>query len=478
MKILFISNLVADYSGYEPLGILFLAGALKQAGHECRYAHHQWDEVVREMDRFKPRIVAFSVTTGTHQLYLDLNRRIRERYEALSLFGGPHGTFFPQLIHEEGVDVVCVGEGEGAMVELCDRLERGEEIRDVQNLVVKLPSGEVVHNPVRNYIADLDSIPLPDRSILYDKYPECSKSKFKFFMASRGCPFKCTYCFNHYYHKIYKGKGRVLRLRSVDHLIEEIQETKENHHMEFVKFLDDIFLFDMDWMRRFRDSYSREIGLPFYCCVRASMVTEEKIALLREAGCHSVAMAIEAGNDELRNKILKRNMSKETIVDACRILRNAGIKIFTQNMVGLPGGSLEMDFETMDLNIACRPDYSWVSQYAPFPNTELGEYARELGYFDGDIDSFQATYHQGSPMRIPDKMKVNNLQKLFALGVEFPSLAPFIKDTLIHLPLTPLYELIRKIFKGYCFKNRIYKARYNLIESVKLAWGFLKGAGG
>jgi radical SAM superfamily enzyme YgiQ (UPF0313 family) len=264
----------------------------------------------------------------------------------------------------------------------------------------------------------------------------------------------------------------------VDHLIEEIREVQEYHNMEFVKFLDDIFLFDAAWMRRFRDRYSREVGVPFYCCVRATMVTEEKIAYLKEAGCHSVAIAIETGNDELRNAILKRNMSKETLINACRILRNAGIKIFTQNMVGLPGGSLEKDFETLDLNIACRPDYSWVSLYAPFPNTELGEFAREQGYFDGNMDNFNPTYHTGSPMRIPDKRKVTNLQKLFALGVEFPSLAPFIKDTLIHLPLTPFYELVRKIFKGYCFKNRIFKARYNLVESVKLAWGFLKGEGG
>ena len=191
-----------------------------------------------------------------------------------------------------------------------------------------------------------------------------------------------------------------------------------------------------------------------------------------------MAIAIEAGNDRVRNEILKRNMSRERIIEACRILKEAGIRMFTQNMIGLPGGSLEADFETLDLNIACKPDYTWVSLYAPFPNTELGEYARAKGYFDGDMNSFEATYHKGSPMDIPAKMRVNNLQKLFALGVEYPSLAPFIKQTLIWLPLTPFYELVRKIFKGYCFKNRIFKVRYNLIESVKLAWGFLRGEGG
>jgi len=478
MKVLFISNLVTDYSGYEPLGILFLAGALKGAGHRCRYAHNRWEDISQEMKEFKPDIVAFSITTGTQNDFLKMNSKICSEYKVFSIFGGPHATFFPNFVKEDGVDAICIGEGEGAIVELCNRMDSGEDITSIENLWVKDSEGKIWENPVRDYIKDLDDIPFPDRSILYDKYPECRGSKFKFFMASRGCPYKCTYCFNHYYHKIYKGKGRTVRVRSVDNLIDEIKEVKARGNMEFVKFLDDIFLFNSEWMRKFRDRYSKEIGIPFYCCVRATMVTEEKIAYLKEAGCHSVAIAIESGNDHVRYNVLKRKMSREEIINACRIIREAGIRMFTQNMIGLPGGSLAADFETLDLNIECRPDYTWVSLYSPFPNTELGEYARSEGLFDGDINSFDATYHTGSPMDIPDKLKVNNLQKLFALGVEYPSVAPFIKQTLINVPATPIYELVRKIFKGYCFKNRIFKVHYNLVESVKLAWAFLRGEGG
>ena len=114
MKTLFISNLITDYSMYEPLGILYLAGALKEAGHSCRYSHTQWDDITGEMETFKPDLVAFSATTGTHGEYLELNRRIKSRYKVLSVFGGPHATFFPEMIHEEGVDAICLGEGEGA----------------------------------------------------------------------------------------------------------------------------------------------------------------------------------------------------------------------------------------------------------------------------------------------------------------------------------------------------------------------------
>jgi radical SAM superfamily enzyme YgiQ (UPF0313 family) len=97
MKVLFVSNLITDYSGYEPLGILFLAGALKKAGHHCRYSHVLWEDIASEMEHFKPEIIAFSCTTGTHREYLDLNREIKEKYDVVSVFGGPHATFFPEL---------------------------------------------------------------------------------------------------------------------------------------------------------------------------------------------------------------------------------------------------------------------------------------------------------------------------------------------------------------------------------------------
>jgi hypothetical protein len=188
-------------------------------------------------------------------------------------------------------------------------------------------------------------------------------------------------------------------------------------------------------------------------------------------------MGLESGNERIRSEVLNRKMSNEQIIEACRMIKSGGIRIFTQNMIGLPTESLENAFETLELNKKCKPDYTWVSLYSPYPNTILGEKARDLGLFNGDIDSFSFTYHLGSPMNIPDKKEFENLQKLFALAVEFPLIAVFIRY-LIRLPLINIYELARKIWKGYAFKYRIFPIKLKFGEFVKLAVKFLLTKGG
>ncbi len=475
-RILFVSNLLIEFSNYEPLGILYLSASLKKYGHATCFANSRLAEVQKAVMEFKPHIIAYSITTGMHKELLDLNRRLKKNSSFFALFGGPHTTFFPETIKEEGVDGVCIGEGEEAVADLANHMEKDEDISNIENLWIK-QGGEIFRNPVRKLIQDLDSIPFPDRQLIYDRFRDSRDNKIKFFISNRGCPFKCTYCFNHYFDAIYKGKGKIVRIRSVDNVIKEIVQVKQKYALGFLKFVNDIFFFKNEWIREFAEKYPGKIGLPFYAIVRANMITPERVRYMKRAGCHSVAMGLESGNERIRSEVLKIRMSNDQIIEACKMLKSGGIRVFTQNMIGLPTESLDNAFETLELNKKCRPDYAWVSLYSPYPNTVLGEKAKDMGLFDGNVNSFSFTYHLGSPMNIPDKKEFENLQKLFALAVEFPWIAGSVKY-LIKLPLMNFYELARKIWKGYAFKSRIFPVKLNFGEFVKLSVKFLLTKGG
>lgn len=477
MRILFVSDSARNYSvgGFEPLGIMYLSTPLARAGHQVEMCGASDKEIKKRLAAFKPHIVAYSVTTGAHKLLLDVNRKIKREHRVFSVFGGPHATFFPKMIEEEGVDAVCLGEGEEAFVELADRLGRGDDAALVRNFYVK-QEGVIHRNEVRPLVEDLDRIPFPDREIFY-AYPAARSSKMKTFIASRGCPYHCSYCFNHLYNNIYRGKGKIVRFRSPGNVIEEVARVKEKYPLELVVFHDSSFLFSAQWLKEFCAGFKKEIGLPFNCNARPDHVTEENVASLKEGGCFSVVWAAEAGNDRIRNGVLKRNLSKETMRNAGRLLRKYGINYEVQNIVGIPGENLRECVETLDFNIECRPGYASTSLLYPYPGTEIHEIAVRMGLLSPSRASFDETFYVRSPLNLPDKRKIENLQKLFSIAVEFPRLKKLVL-LLIGLPAGPLYNFVRRIHKGFCLRYRIFYYKTDILEFLSLAFRFLRGKAG
>ena len=203
-KLLFIIKGTALVERY---GVMMLAAALKRAGHDVAVARAQRLGFERLRDlvaELEPAALLYSAMTGEHQYLLDVNRRLKESYRGVSAFGGPHATFFPEMISEEGVDVVCRGEGEGAVVDLAGALAEGGDYGRVANLWVKR-DGDVVRNELRPLVEDLDALPFADREILYEGDADLRDHPTKIFFAMRGCVFRCTYCFNHHFNDMYRG---------------------------------------------------------------------------------------------------------------------------------------------------------------------------------------------------------------------------------------------------------------------------------
>jgi anaerobic magnesium-protoporphyrin IX monomethyl ester cyclase len=388
------------------------------------------------------------------------------------------------MVEEEGVDGICRGEGEEALVDLVDALANGgpPAVLELDNWSFRRNGDDstgfaasVVTNPVRPYIEDLDSLPFPDRALVYERDPVAARSKIKHFLTGRGCPYNCTYCFNHALSEIYGGKGRRFRQRSVAHVIQEVRWVRDHYPLEFVVFVDDTFVLSNQWLAEFAEKYPREIGLPFFCNTRANLVTAEEVHLLKGAGCHCVSMGIETSNDRIRNELLRRRMSKEQILEAARLIREGGLHLTTTNMIGLPTSTLADDLETLDLNIQARPSYAHVFIFQPYPRTELGEFTREHGWMVGTFDDIGEVAWDHSVLKFDEAHKrgLAVLQRFFAIGVEWSWLAPIIKR-LMKLPDNPLFFLLNKLWKGWAIKNRVHPVRMGLREVVETAWHFMR----
>jgi len=476
LRILFIEKQI----DYEPQGIMSMSAVLKQAGHEVALAIANQEDPIEVARQFRPGIIGYSVLTGSQRYYFDLNLRVKQSldYPVLSVFGGPHPTFFPEMIREPGVDGLCIGEGEFPMLDLANALEKGNLKPDIQNWWFKL-DGEIVKNPPRGLIHDLSELPLPDRALIYDKHTVTRLSPVKHFLGSRGCPYNCTYCFNHAWYQIYKKEKRGYQ-RDVDHIIAEVRWTRERYPLDFAVFIDDLFIIFMDWLEEFADKWPTQVGLPFFCNVRANLLTPEKVALLKKAGCACVSMGIEAGNDRIRNDLLKRKMTKEQMIEAGRMIREAGIHLSATNILGLPTGTLEDDWETLHVNQAARVSYAHAFLFQPYPGTELGTFAFENDYMVGTYDDLTSIMWEASPLVWPTEMEqrqIENLARWFAITVEWPWLEPLVRQ-LIKLPrsrlVNTLYRLIYKLWKGYAIKTRIHPHKLGLKDLWRTVRHFME----
>ena len=396
MKVVFVyPDLLegAAWRGYYYSGIGVLAAVLKDAGHQAALLHVT-QPVSREefLERLEallpqegPRLVGFSATSNMVPFLQTWSGWVKERWpDAWTAAGGVHPTLVPEETLALGsVDFVCVGEGEGAIVELAEALAAGRPPSGIRNLYWRQPDGKVERNPLRPLV-DLDTLPFPDREV-YD-YPHLHHERQgeATMMVSRGCPYRCTYCCNEALRQVYRGLGKPARFRSVALVIAEMRRVLEAYPFirRFV-FDDDILPLRREWFRQFARAYAGEIGRPFACNLRPNLADEEVVGLLREAGCDEVRFGIESGNDDLRNGLLRRQLTREEIVRAFDLCHQAGMKVFSFNIVGFPGETVQEMLDTVKMNAAVRADVTRVTIFYPYPQTELHRISQEMGLLTG-----------------------------------------------------------------------------------------------
>jgi len=447
-KIMFITP---SFVLFRNLGVMQLSSIFKEHGVLVDIGFFEDLKLEKKIAVAEPDMLGFSMMTPDHQRVLALIARLKRAFPQITMVvGGQHPTYNPEIINCEGVDVVVRGEADLVIPDLIETFNGDRNYGGIANCVTKEGS-----TPLRDLIVNLDQLPFADRQIGIN--PKTFQD-IGHFILSRGCPFACSYCFNHIWNELYKDKGRVFRTRSVESCLTELEAAKAN--LRFIIFWDDCFtLRSTEWLQEFAQGYRQRVGIPFTCMMRANTVTEEKIAALHEAGCKSTYMAIEAGSDRVRNKLACRAMDKETILKANRLVQKYGINVCAENIIGFPTETLAEMKETILLNVESRVDVAVFSILTPYPGTTVHKLlCQNSPGGESQNLSYSKDFFTNEPIPLYTAAERRQIQNLQALSVLFVCCPRLLKtyDFLLALPLTRLYRFINMSISGWLMKNKMF----------------------
>jgi len=436
------------YRGSASIGIQYLSAILKQNGHKvellfdpglddnlfikCRFLHklNCYDKLLEKAHRFSPDLIAFSVPSNLYPFVKRMAALLKKDLKTPIIAGGPHPTILPEhVLADENIDMICIGEGDYALLELADKMEKDRDIYSIENIWFK-KDGKILKNKVRPLIENLDILPFPDKELFYNYgvFEELVPA-----LASRGCPFQCTFCANHAYQKMYKGKGKYVRMRSVDNLIEELKEDiRRIKGLKYFVFYDDTFTLDHKWLEEFSKKYRKQIGIPFDCCAHPSTVDERIVSYLKEANCYKVFLGIDSGDDRIRRQIMKRYVSQEQIVRSARLIKSKGIKLTVSAIFGFPDEDESAMWKTAKLTSDTRPNSTSSYIFYPYYGTDAFEHSRAKGYLNEEdislIKNGTGSYHQKTLLKHPHAMIANTYSKMLPIYNKAPKwLKPVVK---------------------------------------------------
>ena len=460
MRVMFIVN---NLGINEPFGPMTLSAIIKQKGHQTNLGVLQKEDVEKKILSWKPDILAYSMMSVDMEDMKQFNDSLRKRRKIFTLLGGAHPTLDRSCIKDPGIDAICVGEGEEAIADVVERLERGESIKGIPNILISEDSPL----KLRSLIEDFDAFPFMDRKLVYS-YPEMARFGIKGIWTSRGCVFPCPYCFNNRYNELFRTKGRVVRRRSVESIIEETKKLACDYRVDFIRIQDDVFIYKVDdWFKKFAEKWSAQVNIPFYCLLRAELVTDEMAFYLKKAGCFSICMSIESADDDIRIRMMRRKTSKRQLKDAFRIFKKHRINVYANTMLALPFTTLEHDIASLDFAIKVQPDMPNFSIFMPYPGTDLGDYCSQADIYELEKDNINYGMRNISPLSCfseKQKKAQYNLCELAIVAVKFPLLRNFIVKYLIYCKPNKIFFLIHYIFAVTAYGRKIFYFRHAFSE--------------
>lgn len=357
---------------FPPLGLLYVAGALRAAGHSLLVLDGDprlRPELLEQVVDFRPQAVGLSFLTMTYDRARDLAQALRRRLPGLRLFaGGAHATVEPEAtLAELELDAVVLGEGEHSAVELVAAWQDGGG-EGVPGTLTAAGRG-----PERPGIADLDDLPFPARDLIghttYLRPPGLirgyASAGIASMLAGRGCPFRCSYCGSHL------QLGRTVRLRSVGNVLAELAQLIAQDGIRGMYWVDDVFTHDRAWtLELCRALARRGWGLRWGCQSRVSAVDEALLVAMRQAGCVQVDFGVESGSRKVLRQMHK-GIDPRQVEEAFSLARRLGLRTGASFILGSPGEDEEDIAETAALAARLRPDWTVFFYSTPYPGTDL-----------------------------------------------------------------------------------------------------------
>ena len=409
MRVLLIDppmqSIMLARADWFPMGLCYLAGSLKQAGHDClvynaehnsdldyqnlktysdnyhlylealdNSSHNIWKTVASIISDFNPDVVgitAFSVKFESAKCIAKLAKDFDNTMPVI--MGGQHATIMTNdVLDSPYIDFVVRGEGEKTIVEFIDQLEGDQNWGTVDGLSYK-HNGQIIHNQNRELNKDIDSLPFPDRTALYDieNYEPDTLAKL---FTSRGCPYKCTYCGT---QNIWTNR---VRFHSSERIVEEIKMVKQQFGATFFTFFDDVFALNKNrTLELTKKMVDADLNIRFDCLTRVNLLSDNLLINMKKAGCVKIDIGVESGSQRILEDTIK-DLTIEQIIDGAQLIKKHGIFLASFLMIGLPTENEEDINLTKKFLLELQPNWAHMSIFTPIPGTKIFNDLVEQGH--------------------------------------------------------------------------------------------------
>jgi len=375
-------TVLIGFYNFKALGVKYLAQHLRAAGYEADVvffkkfqsdnmrmpSEREFDLLLDLIDRNNYSLIGFSVMSSLYlQAVKELHRRVKQRFpEKTVIWGGVIPSLLPEQCLEHA-DLIMRGESEQTFVELVKALAGGSPWQDVDNVGYRGEDGRVVLNPLRPLVEDIDRLGYPviggdniwyiNNDVLEHQDPQLADYSFEL-TASRGCPFACSYCASINLRRLYKGH-KAVRFRSVESVIEELEQARAKMKgLRIVRFWDEIFSDDPEWIEGFARQYKEKINLPFEIWGHPLKTSEALIKPLVKVGLSKIVVGIQSGSPRIRRKIFHRPETNEQIIECSRVLARCRVPEVIYDFILDDPFETEEDYrQTFELCLQLEPPF-------------------------------------------------------------------------------------------------------------------------
>ncbi len=423
-----------------------------------------WKEVRKLIEEYNPDVVGISIKSATFISSMNVAKIVKNVDPNIKVIvGGPHPTLAKKEIFANSfVDFVVVGEGEVTIAELLNSFDGGKNFNEVNGIIYRNDEDIIATSP-RDFIYDLDGMAFPHsvaKNVLhdYDKYPINS---FKYIFASRGCPYGCHFCGSK------EMWTRKVRQRSVANVIEEI-EGIIGLGIKGLHFDDDTFGISKKFILELSSQIIKHApNISWSCEIRADLIDDETVIAMKNAGCETIQIGFESGNDKLLS-LMGKGLTVAEINNACKTIKRHNIELQTFFLVGYPNETEEMLKDTVRVMKKSKSDKILYSIFTPYPYTALYEFCESKGLMKDDFDP--TLYNHQSPLNCfsmyikPERFRV--LATKIERMIDRRNLINRVKTVVLFKGFPRLGEIVSEMFRRFQIKQ--LNNKYNTGKEIKV----------